>query len=556
VLNAADATTKGTVTQNDAVFSVDSYDIAPDGNCLEATFRLAPKALSFSIAPRDVVIIETRPDSSSSWAARYRGYIALAGNPRSDNVETYRLVGLKQRFYEIVLRSGPQGIIVESNDVATMASGIFTAPQFDLLSPGITGVSIGSFESPLLSFTSGDRITQLETVGSALDALAGLVGKFVVPTGSTYTYDSVVYTAGMVVPAVTWGVRANGIPFFRRPVQNVGAISETDIDVDITYPALSAEEVIDSPILVYYPGMDISRAVRFQSRNGTTQVVTPLLPVFQPWSYRKQTPNPSMQVVQLPNPNDYLSNALSEYNITGNTLGSPTLAYDGDDSTYATGVFPNFFAFSRSSIPYETAPTALRILVEFGDDIAVQFRSRYSYSFAGQVNQYEFWWEPIATAVAGDVTRLQVMFPVLLPVETFAFVQKNNLAFLNETHSIEIIAGPNGNGGTAKVFDFRPFRHVVGGDNTLANQLLQAYERPVVQEVSNVKLFGEGLLRTSLVVTPVSGSSITVPVERVQYSITTAEGVTTTYHAGQAFDGELVSERVVLEGLARRAVRT
>jgi hypothetical protein len=87
--------------------------------------------------------------------------------------------------------------------------------------------------------------------------------------------------------------------------------------------------------------------------------------------------------------------------------------------------------------------------------------------------------------------------------------------------------------------------------------LLQSlYEVPLVEEVTNVKVYGDEPLFTNIDLTPEVGSAIEVPVERVQYSVTTAEGVTTTYHAGQPFDGELLSERVVLEGLARRAVRS
>jgi hypothetical protein len=546
---------KGNITKSDAIFSVDSFDLAPDGNCLEATFRAPPKALPFTIELRDVITIETRPDSVSAWTPRYRGYVTLAGNPRSDNVETYRLVGLKQRFFEVNIRTGsPQSTIIASADVATMANQVFLASGADIAFPGIVGVDYNTFDAPTLTFIGGRRITQLESAGNAFDALAGLVGQFIVPTGDTYTYDGETYSGGDVVPPVTWGVRANGEVFFRRDIGAAASIDETDLEVQVTYPALSGEEVVTSPIIVYYPGMDFSRAVRFQQRNLSTLVVTPLLPVWQPWSHRVQPPNASQRVVQLPNPDDYLLDALSEYTITGNTFTNPGNAYDGNPSTFASGVLNNFISFFRASPPFEIAPTALRIDAEFGDNIALQFRSAYRFSLSGQTISYEFWWEPVATAEAGGSNRLQVTFPVLLQTEFLALAQINNTTLTAELQSVEVIAGPNGSGGTAKVYDYRPFRHVVASDNVLANQLAESYRRSIVEEVANIKVFDDRPLHASILLTPETGSPITVPVARVQYSITTVEGVTTTYHAGQPFDGQLVSERVVLEGLARRAV--
>jgi len=557
VKNNTNGFLKGDITKADAIFSIDSFDLAPDGNCLEATFRAPPKALPFAIELRDVITIETRPDSTSAWTPRYLGYVSLAGNPRSDNVETYRLVGLKQRFSEVAIRTGfPQSAVIASADVATMANQIFLSSGNDIAFPGIVGVDYTTFDAPTLTFVGGKRITQLETAGNALDALAALVGQFIVPTGETYTYDGQTYLGGDVVPPVTWGVRPTGEVFFRRNIGAAGNINETDLEVKVTYPALSGEEVVTSPIIVYYPGMDISRAVRFQQRNSSTQVVTPLLPVWQPWSHRIQVANATQRVIQLPNPDDYLLNAFSEYSVNGNTFTNGANAYDGNPSTYAEGDLLDFIQLSRSVPPFETAATALRIDAEFGDDIALQFRSSYNFSVGGQLQLYEFWWEPVATDEAGQTNRLQITFPVLLQAEFLAFAQINNQTLLNETHSINVIAGPNGSGGTSKVYDYRPFRHVVGSDNTLANQLVESYRRAIVQEVANIKVFDDRPLQASIVLTPETGSAITVPVERVQYSITTAEGVTTTYHAGQAFDGELVSERVVLEGLARRAVRS
>jgi hypothetical protein len=545
---------KGTITAAEAIFSIDEYSIAPDGNCLEATFRLPPKKLSFSILPRDVVRIETRPNSSASFVPRYLGFVTLAGNPRSDNVETYRCVGLKQRYYELVLSTVGRAAEIASNDVATMATSVreFAFSQSGF--PAIAGESGNVLEAPLLSFTAGRRITQLESAGSAFDGLAEQVGRFVVPTSSTYTYDSVTFTAGQVVPPVTWGVRANGQTFFRRTLPMTGAFSETDVDTDVQYPALSGEESITNPVIVYYPGMDLTRVQPLELRNvsaGTNSVIEPVL---QPWTFKSIAGNATQRVFQLPNPEPYLVNALSEFTATTNTFGSPTNMFDGDSTSASTGVLNAVVDLSNfAGYILDNAPLALKIDAEFGDQCGMDFRAQYTFTVSGVNYRYTMRYVPEAP---NEVTRLTLYFPVLIPVSVLSFVDSVGGFFSFVLLTARVIAGPNGSGGTANVYDFRPFKSRLVADASVATQLAASFQRLPANEVTNVKVFGEREIFTQLDVTPQVGSVIEVPVERIQYSITTAEGVTTTYHAGQAYDGELVSERVVLEGLARRAVRS
>lgn len=561
VLAAVSGASKGTITMSDPLFSVDSYDLTPDGNCLEATFRLPPKALSFTIALRDVVTIETRPDSSSSWVPRYRGYVVLAGNPKSDNVETFRLVGLKQRFYDRVLgpgvaSTGNAGALIRSDDVATMATNVF---KYAVANGGIVGLEnpfITAPDAPALTFTLGDRFTQLESAGAALDAFAAAVGQFVVPTGETYTYDGVTYNAADVVPAVSWGVKADGSMFFRRPSLNAGSVNESDLNVDVGWPALSGEDVVTRPVLVYYPGMDLTRVTDFTVRNANTSVTSDVRLVFQPWVFRALANDAVDNVVQLPEPDTLLLDATSLFTAGTATFTSSGNAYDGNPATAATGVVGNVIDLQDSNTGIDAAAYGLKVLAEFGDTIAIRIRGEYNYTISGVNYRLRWTWVPEATAETGDTTLLDVTFPSLVPVEVYQELNDAGAIFSLVSFSITCIAGPNGSGGTVNLYDFRPFNSVLPTDSVLAQKLADAYTRSPVQNVTNVKVYGEEPLRSRVDVTPLVGSVLEVPVERVQYSITTAEGVTTTYHAGQAFDGELVSERVVLEGLARRAVRS
>ena len=553
--------TKGTINMTDPLFSVDSYDVAPDGNCLEATFRLPPKSLSFTIELRDVITIETRPNSTASWVPRYVGYVALAGNTRSDNVETYRLVGLKQRFYERVLgnnvvSTGAAGALIRTNDVATMATKVF---ETALQNGGIEGVAnpfITLPDAPLTSFTLGDRYTQLETAGSALDALAAATGAFVVPSAQTYTYDGETFNANDIVPPVTWGVRADGSTFFRRTLLNAKSFNESDLDVDVTWPALSGEEVVSRPILVYYPGMDLSRVSELVVRNASTSVNTDVRPVFQPWVFLDSVNNPSDLVVQLPEPSALLLDATSTFGTPTSNFSSPTNIYDSNPATAGTGTLNQFFEISKTSVALSAANYGLRIRAEFGDTIAIRFRGEYSYTVGGVNFTYRWIYVPEATAETGETTLLDVTFPSLIPVDVYQQMNDAGAIFGLITFTATVIAGPNGSGGTVQLFDCRPFASTLPTDSTFARRLSDSYKRLAPDSVTNVKVYGEAPIGSRVDVTPLVGSVLEVPVERVQYSITTAEGITTTYHAGQAFDGELVSERVVLEGLARRAVRS
>lgn len=546
---------KGMVNMTDPLFSVDSYDVTPDGNCLEATFRLPPKSLSFTIALRDVITIETRPNSTAAWVPRYRGFVALAGNAQSDNVEVYRLVGLKQRLYERISGDSPSngfaGAIIDSADVATMATNA-------LIFAGANGAIVGvdfatAADAPALTFTLGKRYTQLESAGAALDAFAETVGAFVVPTGETYTYDGVTYNASDAVPPVSWGVRADGTLFFRRPTLNVASVNESDLDVDVEWPALSGEDVVTRPTLVYYPGMDLSRVNQFLLRNATANVNTDLDPVFQPWFYRKPVNDAVDSVVQLPNPETLLLNATSLFTQNIDTFTSSSNITDGNPATAGTGGVGAAFTFFRGSASLSDAQYGIRISAEFGDTNAIRVSGNYNFTISGVNYSYRWRWVPEAADESGQKTILNVTFPILIQADVFKLVQDAG-ALGTVNVGIDVIAGPNGSSGTINLYDFRLFQSTLPTNASFANRLSDAYSRLPVQTVTNVKVYDEEPLRTRVDVTPLVGSVLEVPVERVQYSITTAEGITTTYHAGQPFDGELVSERVVLEGLARRAV--
>ena len=534
-----------TIDKSNGLFSVDDYSFTPDGNCTEATFRFVPKNASTPIDLFSTVFIQTRPDSSSSFVNRWRGDVVLAGNPRSDKVETFRAVGLKQRFYNTLLTRDP---VIKADDVADMADQVFDgfarSQNRGFSFGGLSGVR----DIPTLNFQLGDRFPLLASVGETLDALAQFAPSFIVPSGETYTYDGTTYTAGQIVPKVTWGARGDGSVFFRRLGTSTGSVNESDLDVDVQYPSLSGEDYLSAPVLVYYPGVDpnIFSQKRLMDATGN---FFPIQPVYHPIHIlptQSTGPSQGQRRIQIPSPEDYLVPITSSIYFQ-DAVASDML--DGDPNTsgqISAGVSAQYLL--------QTLETGivLRLDIEYGDTNGVFFRVDVFVS--GITGTYNVFFDLGEQTV---FTRRVLYFPLPLPLQ---FITLNNVKFGTTVMGWGVTAlwqaGPNGSAGDVNIYDFRPFSVRSAADASVQLLLQSLYEVPLVEEVTNVKVYGDEPLFTNIDLTPEVGSAIEVPVERVQYSVTTAEGVTTTYHAGQPFDGELLSERVVLEGLARRAVRS
>jgi len=235
------------------VLRLDSFDVTPAGDCGEALLTVLGS--SVVLPPRAIVTLETSPDGSV-WTPRYRGLVVVAASTRTLQPQTVKLVGLRQRFYELTVEAAR----VSGGDVAAMAHEVLDALTlpFSLSLPA-------SF--PDTGFQFGDRFPQLETVGAFLDALVEAVPQFVVPVGGSYTYDGVTYGEGEVVPGVEWGVDAAGLVFFRRPASSGVSVSESDAGVGVSWGQVNAESVVNAVRLVYGGPPTINSLSRYQALN-------------------------------------------------------------------------------------------------------------------------------------------------------------------------------------------------------------------------------------------------------------------------------------------------
>jgi len=231
------------ITPDDGVATLDDFSVDGAGNCLEARFRASPKFVD--IRARDIVSLEVSEDDGSTWTPVYRGYVVTAGNPRSQDVQEYKLNGLRQRFFEI---TNPM-INVREKDAAEQAEDVFQ--DIDDESNWPAGVTQSVPILPSLGFVNGIRHPQKESYGDTLKAIAESVGRFVVPLGGSYTYDGVTYSELETVAATRFGVDASGNVIFARPQADAAVFSETGENVLAEYTQVTGEEVFDTIELVY-----------------------------------------------------------------------------------------------------------------------------------------------------------------------------------------------------------------------------------------------------------------------------------------------------------------
>jgi len=507
------------LTPADAFASLDSFDVEGSGNCLEARFRCVPSLVD--IRPRDVIELEVSEDGGSSYTRVYRGYIVVAGNARSTEIEAYKAVGLKQRFYDKVNTMS----VVDGDDIATMASYVHSQLITDSYLPG--GVASLSADAPTLSLVLGNRYPQLESVGETYDALAEQAGAFIVASGTTYTYDGVTYEAGETVPAVQWGVDADGNLFFKRWQRDALVAAEDDDDKFVRYNDVAAEKVYDSVELVYAAQDQVpfsgETLVFFPATNNRKVLLQNV--VLTPLSRRFDfggDENSTLRVLAA----DPLAVMLEETLSISSEFGvtSSSNAFDGDDATYAT------FSGSGGQIVF-TTPS-----VPDGGILRCIFQvTSATNEFIIDAGDNNIFYENVDTGSREFITPI---LPGHSLIDGDAF----------DVGSPWQIIGTN-----IRLYSFEFYVPAVDNSGSADSVFARNFLTSVNTDVAEVSQFGSlGLVSQTMSFTPAGESAVSVPVERVSYSLSTREGLVTTYHLGQAYDAELLSERAVLEALAQR----
>jgi len=535
------------ITPDAGVASLDSFSVDGAGNCLEAQFRASPKFVD--IRPRDIVSLEVSEDNGSTWTPVYRGYVVTAGNPRSDDIQAYKLVGLRQRFFEITNTITH----LDSDDPATQASNLFT--HLDSEGDWPAGVVSSVPLIPLTAFLNEDVYPQAESYGDTFKQIADAAGRFVVNLGDSYTYDGVTYNEGDTVLGVRFGVDASGNAFFRRPQGNVVTYAEGDDGIVANYVQVTGEEIFDIIELVYANENKIiaeTSSKDYVTFDGTTFRGFPISEaIVQPL---KRTfifgGNNSRRVVNLQSPLAFMT---TENISVANTSGGVTNA-----SGAISGGVTAMSDFG-GSVYYENTDMLVK-----PDGFLITFEARRT----DDENYY-------LTVVFGSTFGPRTLEGHVARVGNISPERSidvtNNFQFYSLTVLPAANVNPTSDVTTPRdVFETRglemggkevEFRNLniyvpdVDAGGTTSEQFASGFVRDVQENVAEVKSVGElGQVADRVNWTPERESPVTVPVERIQYTLTTRDGLVTTYELGQAYDAEALSQRKVLKDLAREAV--
>lgn len=243
-----------------------------DGSCIEGTFK--GKASALQIEPRSVVSFTSVHDAGP--LELFKGYVTKNPTENEPEIHEYRMVGLDSRYDEVIVgKNVLVGVetpgFYEGGDLASVALAILADYRAQVL-----GVNTALDVPSPLGFELGIRIPRYETVKEALDALAESAPELLVSTTS-YTYDGITYTNGDLVPAVSWGVRADGSLFFKRAVGSI-ALNESNPGTRVKWLDIDSEEVVTRTVLVYDVSGDSddvkTRSGYYKEYEYTTSLVT------------------------------------------------------------------------------------------------------------------------------------------------------------------------------------------------------------------------------------------------------------------------------------------
>lgn len=560
---------KETLTPENGPMSIDALNITPQGDSLDGSFTLVPAGLN--IEARDSITVEIH--DGSNWRPRYAGIITTAGNPRSTDRQTYRTAGIRQRLFETI----NQLAYVDAGDVAAQVRAVLAMSQHQP-----AGMTYTASDVPDLGFQLGPRATAYETVGDFLDAMAGFVGTFAVPPGQTYTYDGHTYQPGEIVPPTQWGVRPDGSIYFRRPAPGSAAVfSEGDQRTTIEWAPINAEDATGDVLLLYLGALNTQDIDFVQSvvtdRTGFTDYVisaqTEL--TMQPIARlngrvhltNANTPAHATRH-QVDGPVDLMDPVpMSRLSVTMNTqdVTNPNNAIDGNPATFTRigpndgpGYEPTNYQVSVSAdgitadgvwriryqhddgAPEDNAPVLQVLLI--GDNPGPSHTAVYQLAAPLDGTTTRTIWVPCLSGAKWDSpgerytanTRAVLWFRWWAPPNSSRFLRIYEIDYY--------------------VPDCDLYATAAGKAGSRSARYADAQRREPAPEVARITYHGDGPQTHEIQVRPLTGGTIQAWTERITLAMTTAAGITTTYHAGQEWPAQVQEQRILLERLARRSV--
>ena len=536
---ASDGTAKTTITPEHAVLRIDSLNLTPGTyqDCGEATITAVGSLVD--ISPRDVIRLDAREDGTVSWFPRYRGVCTLAGSPRSMREQSFRFVGLKRRLAETLVEDA----YLASGDAVAIARSVLSTHTLPF------GVTYAAADFVDVGMTLGDRYPNLETIADLMDAITEANGAFVVPSGETHSYAGVTYTAGQVVPALAWGVDTQGAWMHRNPHSTL-ALSEDDHGVRVEWGSINAEDTIDRVRLVYASGFDPG-FTRPSPLLGLTD--DPKAPVPIPLARAFALPDSDYAaevMIAVENPRDFMTNHITSW--SSDYMLDAAHAFDEDPSTYAVKdpMDGGFGTLTFSTPKLDTVPACILYLDALISTnaiplIAGTFAVRLSSNSTDAV---------VTVNVFGGIPpddesarRQQYAFLLAPPAWTSSETDFSGHGGWSVTLSLSE---------ETRVYDARLYVPDVDVGGLASAKLARSFMRPSTPDVAVVERIGLHFpFENRLLLTPATGSAIELVIERVELALSPEDGAVTRYHVGSPFDGELLAQKAVLQGIAEREAK-
>jgi hypothetical protein len=564
--NTAVATYGPNQTDGDGgIVSIDSFDVDSAGNCLTMQFQALPSRNA--IGPRYIITLQLYDTTSSSWVSVWKGVATTIGTTRSDRVQTYEALGLKQRMYEAPIVRLPYWPDARSSstDAADLPLFANTRPIGATSYPGVTR---DANSTPLTGFSIGIAQTDFQIFGEFLDQRAGQVGAFIVPPSETYVYDGLTFNAGEVVPPVRWGVDATGYFFFRRVFDTPLGIDETDANVSIEWRPVSTENQFTYPYLLLFPGgpqPNILTVLAREERTGSNPYFAEMTRNAFGALYAIPTLNifpnvndaPLIQkVIEVSNPLDYYVRRVESFaaNANWNNLADGT---DGDLTSFANVSSGAAVAHAAGSAVNWSDPSVIEmdiattfpasnvVVLWYSSDSPMPILTKGSFTLTAggttTTRTNEIVYEFPATNTSTEIIPRQVVIPLNppAPAATGTIDPRDKMKILGVTE--------------LRIYDCAIFELNVD----VRNRVMESLIKPLQQEAAIVDVQGYQPIATELDIAPGDGgTNVLMPVERIEYSITIEGGIATRYYAGQRYDAGLEDEAAVLDALVRRLTKS
>lgn len=516
-----------TLTSGDmhGIESIQRASLTPAGDCREMEFTASP--IQSGIRARHIIQWEVSDNGGRTYRKIWKGVVTRAGNPRNPGLTTYRAVGLRKRMRERVIQRWFCG--EQDEDLVQRVRQAFETVTDSGMEPQYwswpAGVSFITSNAPALGFVVGPTFPRMQIAGEYLDNLLELVGKFVVASGETYTYNGKTWSAGQEVPACEWGVNANGAFFFKRPVADAVAANEVDDYTEVDWLDIQAENVADQVVMVYVN--DPGEGWMTPNSKGVKDIPEP---IFRTYGDVDGSGNPTgdldaQRLVVLDNPADLMKEASITLQGAGTWVDFSNVN-DGDESSYTS---LNDTSGQIRAVTNGTGPVLLRMRFWPQAQREMDIWAT-NWSYTRVFGRYVFDVEPGVQTVYFPILNTN---PDLDPAtdDTGVRVNVNGFASGDRVYELELLVP----------------------DEDISEQIAEGFMRKLENEPSEVRTYRTlGNLADRMNLTTIEGTTLDRRIDRVEYRYSPAQGFVTAYMLEQRETGGGEQLQEVLDAIIRR----